>query len=69
VNGFARNPGSVFWNDIGVATLLTANGTNCAAAAFGENLEVLAIATDGYQYASWLNASALPKAFALAPTP
>jgi hypothetical protein len=68
VNGFARTAASVFWKDIAVSTLLTANGTTCPAAAFGENLEVLNIATDGYQYAWWLNAEGLPMAFALAPT-
>jgi hypothetical protein len=67
VNGFARTPASVFWKDIPVSTLLDANGVVCPAAAFGENLYVDALATDGYQIADWLDASAMPKAFALAP--
>jgi hypothetical protein len=67
VNGFARTAASVFWKDILVSTLLDANGVVCPAAAFGENLYVDALATDGYSAADWLDASALPKAFALAP--
>lgn len=65
-NGFARDPGSHFTKDVGVNTLLTAH-VNCPAAAFTETMWVAARATDGYQRAYWLDATATPKAFALAP--
>jgi hypothetical protein len=69
VNGFGRDPSSVFSKAVGVATLLDANGFNCNEAAFAETLDVHAIATDGYQRAWWLDADGIPKAFALSPTP
>ena len=69
VNGFGRNPFSVFSKAVDVAALLDANGFHCVEAAFAETLDVHAIATDGYERAWWLDADAVPKAFALAPTP
>lgn len=67
VNGFTRDTASVFTKDVPVLALLTANGTNCPEAAFAETLYVRARAVDGYTYAYWLDASATPMAFALAP--
>ena len=67
VNGFGRAAASHFTKLVAVQTLLDSHGT-CPEAAFAETIYVAARATDGYQRAYWLDASATPKAFALAPT-
>ena len=69
VNGYSRDASSNFSKNILVKNLLNANGFNCAQAAFAETLYVYATAVDGYQRAYWLDAWAMPKAFALAPGP
>jgi hypothetical protein len=66
VNGFSRSSTSHFSKQVSVATLLDSHG-HCDAAAFGETMYVAARATNGYQRAAWLDASATPKAFALSP--
>lgn len=63
VNGFSRNASSVFSKNVPVSDM---RGT-CPKAAFGENLYVAATATNGWVRLSGLDASALPKAFALEP--
>jgi hypothetical protein len=63
VNGFQRGPGSVFSKDVDEAAIRG----GCPKAAFGENLYVAATATNGWIRLSGLDASALPKAFALEP--
>ncbi len=65
VNGFNRNASSVFSKDVDEAAM---RGI-CRKAAFGENLYVAATATNGWVRLSGLDASALPKAFALEPEP
>lgn len=71
VNGFVRNLSSVYAKDISVHTLLTSNklvgSPDCQKAAFAENLNVWAMATDGWSRLSYLDATGVPKAFALAP--
>jgi hypothetical protein len=68
VNGFANNPATgVFTQDVPVATLLDANGHVCIKAAFGETLHVDALATDGWSTLEYLDAGAMPMAFALEP--
>jgi hypothetical protein len=69
-NGFNRDASWVWAKDIPVDTLINAN-TPCpdGRAAFAETMYVAATATDGWQRASWLDASATPKAFALNPKP
>lgn len=52
-----------------LATVAEMLSPGCRQGAFGELLYVKAIATDGYQRAHWLDASAQPMAFALAPAP
>ncbi len=69
VNGFSRSTDSHFSKDIKVTDLLNANGSDCPQAAFAATLGVYSTAYNGYTQAYWLNASAIPKAFALAPTP
>jgi hypothetical protein len=73
LNGFNRDPASGVFskNTVTVQTLLTSNKTpgspDCQKAAFAETLQVRAMATDGWGQLSYLNASGIPKAFALAP--
>ena len=67
VNGFARSADSCFSKDIPVADMLNANGSTCPQAAFACTLGVYSTAYNGYTQAWWLNAWAIPKAFALAP--
>jgi len=67
VNGFARAADSTFSKDILVTDLLNANGSTCPQAAFACTLDVYSTAYNGYTQAWWLNARAIPKAFALAP--
>ena len=69
VNGFSEAAGGIYSKALGVATLLDANGTNCNEAAFAETMYVASTATNGYTQAYWLDASATPRAFALAPLP
>ena len=70
VNGFANNPATgAFTKDVPVAALLDANGHICIKAAFGETLHVDALATDGWGTLEYLDAGAMPKAFALEPGP
>jgi hypothetical protein len=70
-NGFARNASSVWAKDIAItgAGSLVDSPSSCpdGRAAFAETIYVAATATDGWQRASWLDASATPKAFALNP--
>jgi hypothetical protein len=67
-NGFTNNPTTgVFTKSVPVSTLLDANGHVCIKAAFGETDYVWALATDGWDRLSYLDASATPKAFALEP--
>jgi hypothetical protein len=61
VNGYVRDPGSIYTKDIDVSTLLG----GCKEAAFAETIYVKALATNGWTRLSWLDASATPKAFAL----
>jgi hypothetical protein len=63
VNGFKRNASSVFTKNVGEAAMRG----GCPKAAFSENLYVAATATNGWGRLSGLDASALPKAFALEP--
>lgn len=63
VNGFNRDASSVFTKGVKESTMRG----GCEKAAFGENLYVAATATDGWVRLSGLDASALPKAFALEP--
>jgi hypothetical protein len=67
-NGFSRDSASNFYKFILVQDLLNANGVDCEQAAFAETLEVRHTGVDGYERAYWLDSSATPKAFALAPT-
>ncbi len=67
VNGFTRSADSHFSKDIPVLDMLNANGSECPEAAFALTLGVYSTAYDGYTRAYWLNAWAIPKAFALAP--
>lgn len=74
INGFVRTPASVF-NKTGIpVTTMLSSGvlpghTPCTKAAFAENLYVAALATDGWSRLSYLDASGLPNAFALEPSP
>ena len=68
VNGFARDAGSHFTKTVPVNMLLHSH-VDCPEAAFAETIYVAARAIDGYKRAYWLDASATPKAFALAPKP
>lgn len=63
VNGFSRNTSSIFAKDVDEADIRG----GCAKAAFGENLYVKALATNGWVRLSGLDASAVPFAFALEP--
>ena len=65
VGGYARSAASVYSNNVPVADLL---GT-CSKAAFAENLHVDALATDGWSTLDYLDADAIPVAFALEPEP
>lgn len=58
----------IFSKDVDEAAIrgVTIRG-GCPKAAFGENLYVKATATDGCERLSGLDASAVPKAFALEP--
>ena len=47
--------------------MLDANGHVCIKAAFGETLHVDALATDGWSTLEYLDAGAMPMAFALEP--
>ncbi|MDD2521919.1 MAG: hypothetical protein PHW11_03750 [Anaerolineaceae bacterium] len=69
VNGFNRSPDSHFSKELKVTDLLNANGSICPQAAFAATLGVYSTAYNGYTQAYWLNAWAVPKAFALAPKP
>lgn len=69
VNGFSRSADSHFSKDIKVTDMLNANGSTCPQAAFAATLGVYSTAYNGYTQAYWLNAWAVPKAFALAPKP
>lgn len=69
VNGFDRSPDSHFSKDLKVTDLLNANGSTCSQAAFAITLEIHSTAYNGYTRAYWLDAWAVPKAFALAPKP
>ena len=66
-NGFTRSADSHFSKEIPVPIMLNSNGFECPEAAFACTLEVYSTAYDGYSQAWWLNAWAIPKAFALAP--
>lgn len=67
-NGFANNPVTgVFTKNVPVSALLDANGVSCIKAAFGETDYVAALAVDGWDRLSYLDASAMPMAFALEP--
>jgi hypothetical protein len=72
-NGFARDAASVFSKDVPItgAGSLVDSPSACPGgrAAFAETIYVAATATDGWSRASWLDASATPKAFALTPEP
>ncbi len=63
VNGFSSVSDSIYSKDVTISDLVG----DCpdGNAAFGENLYVLALATDGWNRLYYLDASALPKAFAL----
>ncbi len=70
VNLFVRDGGSNFTKDVPVDTNHVPEDDmvgNCTKAAFAETLHVYAMATDGWNRASWLDAEPLPKAFALEP--
>ena len=67
VNGFVRNVSSVYTKQISVSSLVGAcpDGT----AAFGENLSVYPLATDGWSTLWYLSKYGVPMAFALQPKP
>jgi len=65
LGGYTRNVNSVFSNGVPVTNLLGA----CDKAAFAENLHVDALATDGWSTLDYLDATAIPVAFALEPEP
>jgi hypothetical protein len=71
VNGFARDTGSNWAKDIDITGpgSLVDSPTPCpdGRAAFAETIYVASAAIDGWYRASWLDASATPKAFALNP--
>jgi hypothetical protein len=71
VNGFVRDAISNWAKDVPITGpgSLVDSPTPCpdGRAAFAETIYVAATATDGWQRASWLDASATPKAFALNP--
>jgi hypothetical protein len=73
VNGFVRNASWIWAKDIPVkgSNSLVDSPSPCpdGRAAFAETIYVAATATDGWERASWLDASATPKAFALNPHP
>lgn len=60
---FTNSPMGNFSKDVSVSNMLD----DCPQAAFGENLRVVAAATDGWVRLSEFDAYALPKAFALDP--
>ncbi|KJS18473.1 MAG: hypothetical protein VR69_00360 [Peptococcaceae bacterium BRH_c4b] len=63
VNGFSLDIPDVFSKDVDEAAIRG----GCPKAAFGENIYVAATATNGWVRLSGLDASAMPKAFALEP--
>lgn len=63
VNGFTRDPSSVYAKNVDEADMRG----GCPKAAFGEDLYVSATATNGWVRLSGLDASAVPMAFALEP--
>jgi hypothetical protein len=63
VNGFSRDAAGVFSKNVDEAAMRE----GCPKAAFGENLYVVATATNGWKRLSYLDARAEPKAFALEP--
>ena len=68
LNGFVRSAASVFAKDVLVSDLIT--GCPGGRAAFAETLHLDALATDGWStYLDYLDADAVPKAFALTPAP
>ena len=73
VNGFVRNSSWIWAKDVPVkgSNSLVDSPSPCpdGRAAFAETIYVAATATDGSERASWLDASATPKAFALSPHP
>ena len=73
VNGFVRNVSWVWAKDVPVtgANSLVDSPSPCpdGRAAFAETMYVAATATNGWDRAYWLDASATPKAFALNPHP
>ncbi len=62
-NGYVHDAASVFAKDVDESDMRN----DCPKAAFGEDLYVAATATNGWVRLSGLDASALPKAFALEP--
>jgi len=71
VNGFVPNAARMYSQWLPVNTLLTSNkppgSPDCTSAAFAQTLYVWARATDGWKRLGYLDAQALPKAFAFAP--
>jgi hypothetical protein len=71
VNGYVRSGASIWAKDLpitGAGSLVDSpNPCPDGRAAFAETIYVAASATNGWQRASWLDASATPKAFALNP--
>ena len=67
VNGFTRDASSVYTKQMPVSSLVGAcpDGT----AAFGENLSVYPLATDGWSTLWYLSKYGMPMAFALQPKP
>ena len=63
INGFVRSTASIFSRDVQVTALVDACPRG--AAAFAETLHVDALATDGWSILQYLDAHAVPKAFAL----
>ncbi len=63
VNGYVRDVNSVFAKEVGVDDLLG----DCIKAAFAETMHVYALATDGWGILNYLDAGAVPLAFALEP--
>jgi len=67
INGFTRDVASIFSRNVPIPILVdTCPG---GAAAFAETLYVDAMATDGWSILQYLDAHAVPKAFALQPNP
>jgi hypothetical protein len=68
--GFINTPATgLYTKSVRVSDLLDANGVSCDQAAFGETLDVTAMATDGWSQLSYLDRRATPMAFALEPKP